>query len=213
MLSRKRITIVTMVLMTLFVCLQTTQSYAWWSFGVREGFRDDHRHYDHRPHFGMRVSYLPDNCYNVWYGGERYNYCDGYYYRRDRIDYVVVNPPVGTVLATVPVTYQPVVVNGFTYYVNNGVYYVYTSSGYQVVPAPQPVTVVQSAPVVVTAPAVPVATTQVADDNSFTVNIPNDKGGYTEVIIKKSGNGFVGPQGEFYAEFPKVAQLKTMYVK
>ena len=49
--------------------------------------------------------------------------------------------------------------------------------------------------------------------DSFTVNIPNDKGGYTAVIIKKSGNGFTGPQGEFYPKFPTVAQLKVMYGK
>jgi len=47
--------------------------------------------------------------------------------------------------------------------------------------------------------------------DTFPVNVPNDRGGFTTVMIKKSGNGFVGPQGEFYAEFPKVSQLKAMY--
>ena len=50
-------------------------------------------------------------------------------------------------------------------------------------------------------------------DETFTVNIPNDKGGYTAVIIRRSGNGFVGPQGEFYSEFPRVSKLKIMYNK
>ncbi len=49
--------------------------------------------------------------------------------------------------------------------------------------------------------------------NEFTVNIPNDHGGFTAVVIKRSGNGFTGPQGEFYPEFPKVFQLKIMYGK
>ena len=49
--------------------------------------------------------------------------------------------------------------------------------------------------------------------NEFTVNIPNDHRGYTAVVIKRSGNGFVGPQGEYYPEFPKVSQLKLMYGK
>ncbi len=49
--------------------------------------------------------------------------------------------------------------------------------------------------------------------NEFTVNIPNNHGGYTAVVIKRSGNGFTGPQGEFYPEFPKVSQLKIMYGK
>jgi hypothetical protein len=49
--------------------------------------------------------------------------------------------------------------------------------------------------------------------DAITVNIPNNKGGYTAVVLKRSGNGFVGPQGEFYSEFPKVSQLQTMYGK
>jgi hypothetical protein len=49
--------------------------------------------------------------------------------------------------------------------------------------------------------------------NEITVNIPNDHGGYTPVVIKRSGQGFIGPQGEFYPEFPKVTQLKVMYGK
>jgi hypothetical protein len=51
------------------------------------------------------------------------------------------------------------------------------------------------------------------EPNEFTVNVPNDRGGYNAVIIKRSGNGFVGPQGEYYPEFPKVFQLKLMYGK
>jgi len=102
-------------------------------------------------------------------------------------------------------SYQPVVVNGATYYVNNGVYYTYTQYGYQPV----------SAPVGVSASA-PVATATVsstANDDTVTINIPNKSGGYTPVVLKKSGNGFVGPQGEFYAEFPRVSQLQTIYGK
>jgi hypothetical protein len=49
--------------------------------------------------------------------------------------------------------------------------------------------------------------------DSITINIPNNKGGYTAVTLKKSGNGFIGPQGEFYPEFPKVSQLEIIYGK
>ncbi len=77
-------------------------------------------------------------------------------------------------------------------------------------------------PVVVTQPALqaPVmetinsATFMAADtQDAYTVNIPNDKGAYTAVILKRAGNGFIGPQGEFYSKFPKVYQLKLMYGK
>jgi hypothetical protein len=61
-----------------------------------------------------------------------------------------------------------------------------------------------SGPAIVAPPAQP---------DVFTVNIPNKHGGYTAVIIKKSGSGFVGPQGEFYPEFPKIFQLEMMYGK
>jgi len=61
----------------------------------------------------------------------------------------------------------------------------------------------------------PAVTTPVTVDiqDSYTVNIPNDKGGYTAVILNRSREGFIGPQGEFYPEFPKVWQLKLMYGK
>jgi len=49
--------------------------------------------------------------------------------------------------------------------------------------------------------------------NSVTVNIPTNNGGYTPVMIQRSGNGFIGPQGEFYPEFPNVSQLKVLYGK
>ena len=47
----------------------------------------------------------------------------------------------------------------------------------------------------------------------FTVNIPNQQGGYNAVVIRRSGNGFIGPQGEYYPEFPKIFQLEMMYGK
>jgi len=50
-------------------------------------------------------------------------------------------------------------------------------------------------------------------DDDITLNIPNKTGGYSAVLIKKSGNGFIGPQGEFYPEFPKVSVLKVLYAK
>ena len=83
----------------------------------------------------------------------------------------------------------------------------------------QPVTVIQPPPVVDNeAPsAAPVITTVGAPasdtSGSFTINIPNNKGGYTAVLLRKSGNGFIGPQGEFYPEFPKVSQLEVIYGK
>ena len=106
---------------------------------------------------------------------------------------------------------------GERYFYHEGIYYQSCAKGYEIVQAP-PVIVQQ--PVLVAAPApAPAGSAAVAiaaipdTQNEFTVNIPNSQGGYTAVTLKRSGKGFTGPQGEFYPEFPKVEQLKTMYVK
>jgi hypothetical protein len=161
--------------------IRPTSSYAW----------------DHGDHFrfGVDLSVPVGGYYygDPYYYGAPY-YADPYYPR-----YVVASPST---------SYQPVVVNGVTYYVNNGAYYIYTQYGYQAVAAPVgapgPV-VVQSA----VGTSVPAAT----GADSITVNVPNDKGGYNAVVLKPSGKGYVGPQGEFYSEFPKVSQLQLMYGK
>ncbi len=49
--------------------------------------------------------------------------------------------------------------------------------------------------------------------DSITVNIPDKTGGYTAVTLKRSGTGFIGPQGEFYPVFPKVSELEIIYGK
>ena len=63
-----------------------------------------------------------------------------------------------------------------------------------------------TAPSVISAPAVPSP-----QPDQYSVNIPNVHGGYNVVVIKQSGEGFVGPQGEYYPEFPKVFQLQMKY--
>ncbi|MBF0478017.1 MAG: hypothetical protein HQL26_00905 [Candidatus Omnitrophica bacterium] len=185
------------------------------------GDRHFYRYHD-RPHFGMRVSLIPDDYFTVSLGRSRYYYYDGLYYDQIGTEYVIVNPPIGAVVNAIPSDFQPIIINGMTYFTNNGIYYVYTPRGYQVVPQP---VIVQPAPVIVnqqpvvsepsTSPASTVTAAPASEntEDSFTVNIPNDKSGYTAVVIKRSANGFTGPQGEFYPEFPKVAQLKLMYGK
>ncbi len=194
-------------------------SYADWGVGVNIGsgggyHRDDrhfYRYHDH-PRFGLRVSFLPYGYNTVWVGGSRYYYYDGLYYTAvGGGEYVLVNPPVGAYVSAIPPDFQPVFINGVTYYTNNGVYYILTRHhGYRVVA--QPVVYVQQPTVVVAQPPVQAGPVVYAQD-SFSVNVPNDRGGYVAVVLKRSGNGYVGPQGEFYAQFPKVAQLKAMYGK
>jgi len=168
--------------------VRPTPSYAW--------------HHDHG-YVGVSLGVWPGSYY---YGDPYYYhpyYADPYYYPST----VVVSSS----------SYQPVIVNGVTYYVNNGVYYLYTQYGYQAVPAPAgaslPVITPVTTPSVEVASVSPISSTPGVGEDSITINIPNNKGGYTAVLLKKSGNGFIGPQGEFYPEFPKVSQLQTMYGK
>jgi hypothetical protein len=201
-------------------------SYADWSIGIGIGDGDHHRDdrfhdrdhgfygwHDH-PHYGWHVHFLPAGYFTIWAGGVRYYYYDGLYYTYvGHGDYVLVNPPIGAYVNAIPSDFQAMNINGRIYYTNNGVYYILTEHhGYKVVPTPviyaqpqqvvvaQPVTTVEAAPAVVS-------------QDAFPVNVPNNNGGYTAVIIKKSGNGFVGPQGEYYTTFPSVTQLKAMYGK
>jgi hypothetical protein len=76
-------------------------------------------------------------------------------------------------------------------------------------PPPQQVIVEQPAPVVVA--QTPPSETYSGD--TVTVNVPNSNGGYTAVVLKRSGNGYLGPQGEYYDQVPTVAQLQAMYGK
>ncbi len=179
----------------------------------------EHRYFWHEhPHWGLHIHNLPFTCDTVWEGFNRYYYCDGLYYTYGGYgDYVLVEPPQGAYVDQIPGDFRPVLINGAMYYTDNGTYYVATSRGYRVVVPPvvyqQPV-VVQPAAEIAPAP-VPASsgTTVPMDGDSFPVNVPNNTGGYTTVVIKKSGSGYVGPQGEYYAGFPTVAQLKAMYVK
>ncbi len=43
------------------------------------------------------------------------------------------------------------------------------------------------------------------------VNVKNSNGSYTPVVIRKVGNQFVGPRGEYYSAMPTEDQLKAPY--
>ena len=233
MLSRANVMKIFFGVLALTLFVFSRLYYADWGVGVGFGgsgyhhddrHRDD-RHYDDRhfyrwhehPHYGLHMGFLPDGYFTIWAGGTRYYYYDGLYYSYVGYgDYVIVNPPMGAYVSAIPPDFQPVYINGVTYYTDNGVYYVLTHRGYKVVSAPvvyaQPEQVIVTQPVVMPQ-AQPPAPVAVYTQDTFSINVPNNSGGYTTVVIKKSGNGYVGPQGEFYAQFPSVAQLKAVYVK
>jgi hypothetical protein len=52
---------------------------------------------------------------------------------------------------------------------------------------------------------------QMANGDTTTIYVPNSAGRFTPVKLVKRGNGYTGPQGEFYPHSPTVAQLKVLY--
>ncbi|OGF45094.1 MAG: hypothetical protein A2452_00765 [Candidatus Firestonebacteria bacterium RIFOXYC2_FULL_39_67] len=142
-------------------------------------------------------------------GNGRHYYTRGSWYRQRWFwfDAIVPTLAIGAIVRTLPLGYTTVIVRGHQYYYYNNVYFqTYNNNGFLVVEAPSIVIPVTPKP------AEPIATAQVTiQKDVYTINIPNSKGGYTAVIIKKVKEGFTGPQGELYKEFPTVEQLKVLY--
>lgn len=148
------------------------------------------------------------NAFAWGHGGRRYYYRWGRWHNSSGwfwFDVGISALAIGAIAETLPPRYTTVVVAGVPYYYYDNVYYrSYPYGGYVVVPAP-----VETAVVVTPAAANVVPT--VIQQNVFTVNIPNSRGGYTPVTLRKVKDGFIGPQGELYSEFPSVEQLRLMY--
>jgi hypothetical protein len=47
--------------------------------------------------------------------------------------------------------------------------------------------------------------------DTTTIYVPNSAGRFTAVKLVAHGNGYTGPQGEFYPHSPTVAQLRALY--
>ena len=134
--------------------------------------------------------------------------------------YVVVSPPL---LRVLPRGLSTVVADGMPYYTANGIYYKAVPNGYAVIEKPvglalpaQP----QVAPVVETPAAqqaLEVSPTAEAvakeeEGESITLYVPAKHGNtFIPVTLRRHESGFVGPQGEFYSDMPKVSLLTEMY--
>lgn len=201
MMNKTMIILPVLIMVSLVYC---SSAYAWFWDGARHRRDRGYPHHDRYPSGKLAVA-LPHGFIEIGFGGQRYFYNSGIFYTPSAREYIVVPPPTGIVVYELPAGWHTVIIDGVTYYTFQGVYYTRIPRGYQVVQPPRPVVV---EPVTVSAS---VAADQAQQE--FTVNIPDSKGGYVPVVIKKTANGFVGPQGEFYSEFPKVAQLQVMYGK
>lgn len=104
----------------------------------RREFRDSRYQHDRTyPARGQVVSRLPRERRVVVYGGSRYFFSGGAWYRPQGPRFAVVVPPVGLFLSFLPPYYSTVWVRGVPYYYANEVYYAHRGDGYVVVEPPK----------------------------------------------------------------------------
>ena len=150
-------------------------------------------------------------------------------------DRIVAAPPIGTYVSILPNGYTAFSVGGIPYFHFRGVYFRPYTDGYVVVSAPAPAVVSSSSPTdrsqlntkkEDTENASTDTTSAASIDNSMlskekqessadtvVINIPNEDGSYTPVTLVKHGEGYLGPQKEYYTGHPTVAQLRVLYGK
>jgi len=151
----------------------------------------------------------PGKYFIINHRGRRYFYHGGLFFRKSGIKFVIVAPPIGAIVPVLPFgfvtfTFGP----GIVYYYLDGVYYKPVTEGYVVVPESEFEKYKQRKETL---------KNEESDKNvsgeEYIVNIPNSDGSFTPVKLKKSNNGYIGPQGEFYQGHPSVEQLKVLYGK
>lgn len=153
--------------------------------------------------------------------GVEFLYSAGMFYRSTPAGYVVVPAPMGAVVPALPPGYTVVYMGSMPYYYYGNAYYVAAPNGYVVTAPPAiaaPVTTVASAaPAQGSVPAPISQQTAVPTSNqpssAVETYIPNGNGSFTVVTLQKTEKGFLGPQGEFYADHPTEEQLKARYCK
>ena len=96
--------------------------------------RYHHNHYYPAP--GYSVTILPTGNIGVTFGGGRFFYHSGVWFRAAGPRYVVVRPPIGVVVPVLPPAYTTVWYGGVPYYYANDIYYVQGPGGYAVAEPP-----------------------------------------------------------------------------
>jgi len=143
---------------------------------------------------------MPSRYENVRVDHQRYYYRGGRFYRPGffGFGFFLVRPPIGVIIRILPAGYRTIVVSGVPYYNYEDIYYRPCPFGYEVVPAP------------VVIPNMVMPPKNLAGE-TVTINLPNANGSFTSVTLVKRGNGYVGPQGEYYSGHPTVDELRTLY--
>lgn len=139
-------------------------------------------------------------------------YSAGMFYRSTPAGYVVVPAPMGAVVPALPPGYTVVYMGGMPYYYYGNAYYAAAPNGYVVTPPPAIAAPLQASAPAPIAPQ-PVAPASNEPSDAIETYISNGNGSFTVVTLRKTEKGFMGPQGEFYADHPSEDQLKARYCK
>jgi hypothetical protein len=109
--------------------------------GQRSGQRevmDSRYHHDRSyPMRGHFVNTVPRDHYRAAYGGSRYYFHGGVWYRPEGRRFVITSPAIGLVVPFLPFYYTTIWAGGTPYYYANDVYYNQTPTGYMVVEPPK----------------------------------------------------------------------------
>ena len=168
----------------------------------------DHGHKNYRRNYSVFSSNIvfpfPKGFISISVGEKKYHYRDGAYYHKDRHGYKAVSAPIGACIARLPYGYQKFYIDGHAYYTYNDVYYKHAPDGYEVIKKPYSKR---------TKKHKKTRYKQHHDESGdeITLSIRNKKGEHITISVKPSGDGYVGPQGEYYDEFPKIDHLRMIY--
>jgi len=161
-----------------------------------------HRIYYYPEDFAsQQVIVLPSGFEPSSINRQTYYHSNGIFYQRQNQDFTNVPPPVGALASSLPSTYVEITAGGSHYWTNNGVYYKKVAGGYEVTSPPPGFegVLVEQAP------------RTVNGEDAIIVSIP-DENQFIEVKLIRSGDGYRGPQGEWYPEFPRIEQLREEYL-
>jgi len=101
-------------------------------------YDDRYHHHHYYPAVGYGVPVLPPGYLTVTFGGGRFYFHGGVWFRASGPSYVVVRPPVGVVVPVLPPDYTMVYFGRAPYYYANDIYYsaLPGGAGYAVVAPP-----------------------------------------------------------------------------
>lgn len=168
-------------------------------------------------HYSNHKIKIGKNFNQYKYKNKTYFYQNGNFYSpAGHNEAIIVNPPYGMIIPNIPVGYQTYTVNGQEYHIYNNISYVESpNGGYTIVETPP------------TAPKMHKEQGLTNSDpaknkyneykfkspDDLSVKIPNNDGTFTLVPLKKTDDGFIGPQGEKYENFPSINDLKKRYTQ